>query len=108
MNLFSGNRLLFVTLWERTNPPLHVIEGFVQHIWNAEDIDKIGLAGKGVFLVRMKTIEGMIAAYGSSGMLFDKKPFIVKPWTKNASFENETLNYISIWVLSRSWETLLG
>lgn len=80
------------------NPPLHVIDGFVRRIWNAESIDKIGLVGKGVFLVRMKTIEAMIAACGSSGMLFDKKPFIVKPWTKNASFEKETLNSIPIWV----------
>lgn len=55
------------------NPPLHVIDGFVWRIWKAEEIDKVGLARKGVYLVRMKTMESMVAACGSSGMLFDKK-----------------------------------
>lgn len=85
-------------LYYGSEPTSPCIEGFVRRIWNAEDIDRIGLAGKGVFLVRMKTMEGMLAACGSIGMLFDNKPFIVKPWTKNATFVKETVTSIPIWV----------
>lgn len=29
------------------NPPLHVIEGFVNRIWDSDCIDKIGTVAKG-------------------------------------------------------------
>ena len=37
------------------NPPFHVVEGFVQRIWNAETIDKVGTVAKGIHLIRLKT-----------------------------------------------------
>ena len=60
-------------------PPLHVIDGFVKRIWGTTDIDKIGTVAKRVFLVRLKSVESLEVACGSNGILFDKKPFIVKP-----------------------------
>ena len=74
------------------NPPLHVIDGFVKRIWNVIDIEKIGTIAKGIFLVRLKSTESLAKAYESNGILFDKKPFIVQPWTKTISYEMETLS----------------
>ena len=80
------------------NPPLNVIEGFVKRIWNTEEIDKIGSVAKGIYIVHMKSKDGVNIACESNGILFDKKPFVVRPWTKNISFEKENLNTIPIWV----------
>ena len=80
------------------NPPLHVIEGFVRRTWNASDIDKIGTVAKGVFIVHMKSAEGLTIACESNGILFDKKPFVVKPCSKNISHEKEHVSTIPVWV----------
>lgn len=80
------------------NPPLHAIDGFVKCIWNPIDIDKVGTVAKGVFLVRLKSQEALTVACDSNGILFDKKPFIVKPLTKNVSYEKESITSIPIWV----------
>lgn len=36
-------------------------------------------------------------AFELNGTLFDKKPFVVRPWTKNMSYEKESLTSIPIW-----------
>ena len=61
------------------NPLLNVIEGFVKCIWNPTEIDKIGIVVKGIYLVRMKTKEGLAVACDSNRILFEKKPFVIKP-----------------------------
>lgn len=68
------------------NPRLHVIEGFTRRICSELDIDKIGMVEKGVFLIRFKTQEDCISACGMSGIMFDKKHFIVKPWSPSMSY----------------------
>ena len=80
------------------NTPLRVIEGFVKRIWNPSDIDKVGTIAKGVILVHLKSHEAIMVACDSNGILFDKKPFIVKLWTKNASYEKESVTTIPVWV----------
>ena len=80
------------------NPPLHVIKGFVRRIWRELSIDKIGMVEKGVFLIRFKTMEDRITACGMSGIMFDKKPFIVKPWTPSMSYSKDIIAHLPIWV----------
>ena len=49
------------------NPPLHVIDGFVKRIWKDLKIDTIGVVDKGVFLVRMNSIDDRDKAYEMNG-----------------------------------------
>lgn len=37
-------------------------------------------------------------ACDSNDILFDKKSFIVKPWSKNISYEKESITTIPVWV----------
>lgn len=80
------------------NPPIHVIEGFVKRIWIVDDTDKISSVAKGIYLVHMKSLEGVTNACAFNGILFDKKPFVVRPWSKNMSYEKETFDTIPVWV----------
>lgn len=80
------------------NPPLNVIEGYVNRIWKNLLIDKIGMIRKGVFLVRLMEQHHKNEACDSSGILFDNKPFIVKPWKPSMSCEKDNLSSLPIWV----------
>ena len=61
-------------------------------------MDKIGTVAKGVFIVHMKSVEGLAIACEYNGILFDKKPFVVKSWSNNISYEKEHISTIPIWV----------
>lgn len=80
------------------NPPLHVIDGFVRQIWKELDIDKVGMVNCGVFIVRFSSKEHHDQACNTNGIMFDKKPFIVKPWYPNISYEKSSLTSIPVWV----------
>lgn len=47
INFWSTAVVCYVT---SANPPLHVIEGFVRRIWKDQEIDRIGIVNRGVFL----------------------------------------------------------
>ena len=78
------------------NPPLQVIEGFVKRIWKNMSIDKVGLLAKGVFIVRMSSNSDRDLAYETSGILFDRKPFVVKPRTPKTSTSKTNLTSMPI------------
>ena len=80
------------------NPPLHVIDGFVRHIWKDLDIDTVGMVDKGVFMVRMKSAKSRDKAYESNGVLFDNKPFVIKPWKPEMSIEKSCLSSMPVWI----------
>ena len=80
------------------NPPLQVVDGFVHRIWKDLHIDKLGMVNRGVFLVRFTLKEHQDQACNMNGILFDKKPFIVKPWYPNISYEKSSLASIPVWV----------
>ena len=80
------------------NPSLHVIDGYVKQIWKDLDAEKVGLVRKGVFIVRLNDKVASGKDCEMSGILFDKKPFIVKPWKVKMSLEKEALSTIPIWV----------
>lgn len=70
-----------VCLVVEANSPLHVIDGYVRRMWKDLDIDTVGVIDKGVDMVKMKSLESGDKAYVSNGVLFDNKPFVIKPWT---------------------------
>ena len=59
------------------NPPLPVMEGYVNRIWKELSIDKIVMVAKGVYLVRFLQQHDKTKAYDMNGFMFDKNPFIV-------------------------------
>lgn len=81
-----------------TNPPLHVIDGFVQRIWKDLELDTIGMVDKGVYIVRMKSCESREKAYESNGVLFDNKPFVIKSWTPKMSTDKNSLSSMPVWI----------
>ncbi|CAO2824931.1 unnamed protein product [Amaranthus hypochondriacus] len=80
------------------NPPLHVVKGFVRRTWKDLMIDKIGLVNRGVFIVRFLQKEHQERACSMNGILFDRKPFIVKPWYSDISLDKSSLTSLLIWV----------
>ena len=80
------------------NPPLHIVKGFVKRIWKNQEIDRIGMVNRGVFLVRFTSKDDQKKACNMNDILFDKKPFIVKSWKVKISLEKEDLATIPIWV----------
>ena len=53
---------------------------------------------RGVFLVRFNSKTDQEKACNMNEILFDKKPFIVKPWYPKISYEKSSFTPISIWV----------
>lgn len=87
-----------VALVVGANPPLHVIDGCVRRIWKDLDIDTVGMVDKGVFMVRMKSIEFRDKAYESNGVMFDNKRFVIKPWTPEMQTNKTSLSCMPIWI----------
>ncbi|XP_057532545.1 uncharacterized protein LOC130810484 [Amaranthus tricolor] len=77
MKYWENSVVCYVT---SANPPLYVVEGFVKRIWKEQVIDKKGMVNRGFFLVRFSSKDDQEKACYMNGILFDKKPFIVKPW----------------------------
>ena len=51
-----------------------------------------------MFLVRFNTKEEQEKACGMTGLLFDKKPFIIKSWDANMSYRKSSITTMPIWV----------
>ena len=56
------------------------------------------MVNRGIFLVRFALKEHQDQACNMNGILFDKKPFIVKPCYPNISYEKSSLISIPVWV----------
>ena len=77
------------------NPPVHVIEGFIKRIWKDVEFDKVGLVAKGIYLVHMKSMEGVTMVLESNGILFEQLRDVVdssRPWILLGDF-NCIANY---------------
>lgn len=70
----------------------------MRRVWKDQVIDKIGMVNRGVFLVRFDSKEDQERACNMNGILFDKKPLIVKPWFPNISYDKASLVSIPVWV----------
>lgn len=49
-------------------------------------------------MIRLKTKGGLAIVCDFNGILFDKKPFIVKPLLENTTYEKESLTTLPVWV----------
>ncbi|CAO2840939.1 unnamed protein product [Amaranthus hypochondriacus] len=56
------------------------------------------MVNRGVFLIRFLHKAHQEKACDMNGILFDKKPFIVEPWTSSISYEKSSLTKIPVWV----------
>lgn len=61
-------------------------------------IDNIGIVNRGVFLIRFGSKEDQEKACNMNGILFDKKPFIFKPWFPKISYDKASLSTVPVWV----------
>lgn len=69
----------------------------MRRIWKDMLIDRIGMVNRGVFVVRFLKKEHQVQASNMNGFLFDRKPFVVKPWSTNISFAKPGLTIIPVW-----------
>ena len=49
-------------------------------------------------MVRMKSSDSRDKAYESNGVLFDNKPFGIKPWTLKMSTDKDSLSVMPVWI----------
>ncbi|KAL9226178.1 hypothetical protein vseg_002019 [Gypsophila vaccaria] len=80
------------------NPPWEVLEGFVRRIWSKFNIDNISFLLNGVFLVRFHSNDMLERVLQSGHYLFDNKPMIVKPWTKDMELKKTTVQSVPVWI----------
>lgn len=53
---------------------------FFRRIWGKLGIDKIGVVGKGIFIIPFDTTEACLKVAMEGFQLFDQKPLITKLW----------------------------
>ena len=56
------------------------------------------MVDKGVLMFKMKSIESRDKAYESNGVLFDNKPFVIKPWKTKMSTDKNSLSLMPVWI----------
>lgn len=56
------------------------------------------MVNRGVFIFRLLQKNNREKVYNMNGILFDRKSFIVKPWSFDISFDKARLTSIPIWV----------
>ncbi|KAL9243840.1 hypothetical protein vseg_017680 [Gypsophila vaccaria] len=80
------------------NPPWEIIEGFVRRIWSKFNIDKISFMPNGIFLGRFKTKENQEQVLQSGHYLFDNKPLIYRPWSKELELKKTKIDMVPVWI----------
>ncbi|KAL9235695.1 hypothetical protein vseg_010434 [Gypsophila vaccaria] len=95
-----------IELWQNTvvcfilgaNPPWEVVEGFIRRIWTKYNIDKISFMPHRIFLVRFNSNDMKEKVLHSGYYLFNNKPLIVIPWTKNMEMKVDKVKTVPVWV----------
>lgn len=80
------------------NPSQNAMTGFVHRIWGKFGIDKVSLVGRGVFLVRFKTMENFQKVMQESTQFLNSKPVMVKPWTTDQNFAKDPIKLLPTWI----------
>lgn len=80
------------------NSPTQVMNGFIHRIWRNMGVDKVVAMGNGIFLIRFNTMEKRDEVLRRNRPLFDKKPFIIKPWTQDMDLAKEDVKMLPIWI----------
>ena len=82
----------------RANPPPMVMEGYIGRIWMINNVDKVALLKKGVFIVRFLTMEMRDKILAGNLNFFDNKPLIVKAWDPDLTIMKEDFNVLPTWI----------
>lgn len=80
------------------NPPQNMMEGFIHRIWGKFGVDKVSLAGRGIFLVRFKTMENCDNVLKGGPYFFDSKPMYCKAWTPSVDYTKEPVQVVPLWI----------
>ncbi|KAL2901175.1 Translation initiation factor 2 subunit gamma, partial [Bienertia sinuspersici] len=80
------------------NPPTPVMEGFIRRIWSKHGVDKVIGLQRGMFLIRLKTMEQRDKILKYERPFFDSKPVVMKAWVEDMDFTKEMVKTIPIWV----------
>ncbi|KAL2901613.1 Chloroplast envelope membrane protein [Bienertia sinuspersici] len=79
-------------------PPVQVMEGFICRIWKHYGVDKVINLPKGMYLIRLNTMENRDKILQHEKPFFDSKPMIVKPWSEDMDFMKDEIKTIPIWM----------
>ncbi|KAL2904843.1 hypothetical protein RDABS01_003553 [Bienertia sinuspersici] len=80
------------------NPPFSVFNGYCNRIWGKKGLDKVLLVGKGLYLVRFKSIEQWEQIWNDEPKFFNSKPVIMKRWDSEMELHKETIKIVPIWI----------
>ena len=80
------------------NPPYEVVKGYIKCIRVAYDIDQIVQVIKGLFLVRFIQLQDKVEVEKKGLYYFDRKPFLVKGWTREMDLHTEAIKSLPLWV----------
>ncbi|KAL2934560.1 LINE-1 retrotransposable element ORF2 protein [Bienertia sinuspersici] len=79
-------------------PPVQVMEGFIRRIWKQYGVDKVINLPKGMYLIRLNTMENREKILQNERPFFDSKPMILKPWVEDMDFMQDEIKKIPIWM----------
>ena len=74
------------------------MQGFIQRIWSAYELDKIILVRKGVFMVRFMHMQDKSTVEKKGLYYFDSKIFLVKGWNLEMDLHNTSIKSLPLWV----------
>ncbi|KAL2922945.1 hypothetical protein RDABS01_014436 [Bienertia sinuspersici] len=80
------------------SPPVQVMEGFIRRIWKQYGVDKVINLPKGMYLIRLNTMENRDKILQNERPFFDSKPMILKPWVEDMDFMQDEIKKIPIWM----------
>uniref|UniRef100_A0A803Q0G9 DUF4283 domain-containing protein n=1 Tax=Cannabis sativa TaxID=3483 RepID=A0A803Q0G9_CANSA len=79
------------------NPPLHILEGFVNMIWK-DKVDRVKMLSYGIFIIRFSSMEYRDKILNGGYIFFNMRPIIMKPWDPNVNFKKEDVQCVPIWI----------
>ncbi|KAL2927629.1 hypothetical protein RDABS01_019960 [Bienertia sinuspersici] len=80
------------------SPPVQVMEGFIRRIWKQYGVDKVINLPKGMYLIRLNSMENRDKVLQHERPFFDSKPMILKPWVEDMDFMQDEIKKIPIWI----------
>ncbi|KAL2897990.1 putative shell protein 2, partial [Bienertia sinuspersici] len=80
------------------SPPVQVMEGFIRRIWKQYGVDKVINLPKGMYLIRINSMENRDKVLQHERPFFDSKPMILKPWVEDMDFMQDEIKKIPIWI----------
>lgn len=80
------------------NPPFKVMDGFFRRIWGNLGIEKTAMVGKGLFIVRFKSVESCLKVTMDGYQFFDQKPVITRMWEADMVMDKESIQSVPIWI----------